>query len=186
MSSEHICAGFPFQAIDGHLRLWRLQSAVCDASVRPIEPDELGRLVDDCWLPFAGEMAELDDYNALVENPRPAAVDYRRERFDDDDAATFVADDGGDLIGYVALSRSEPAPVFDRGPTGEIGEVYVRPECRGEGVATALLDRAHEWAAARGCERTALSVNVANEAARSLYDGQGYDSRRLKLDRPIG
>jgi len=155
-----------------------------DVTVRPIAADEVEALVDDCWLPFAEEMAALDEYNALVDDPRPAAVAYRRERFEDDESATFVADDGG-LAGYVAVNVSESAPVFSRGPTGQIGEVYVRPEHRGKGVATALLDRAHEWAADQGCERTALSVNVDNDAARSLYAESGYAPRRLKLDRPL-
>ncbi len=152
--------------------------------IRRFAEEDIAALVDGLWLPFAREMADLDPYNALAENPRGDALAYRRERLSDDAAATFVADDGG-LVGYTAVSYADSPPVFARGPAASVEEVYVTPERRGEGVATALLSRVEGWARERGCERITLSVNVDNEAARGLYEDRGYGVRRLKMDRPL-
>ena len=151
--------------------------------IRRLVEEDVEPLVDDLWLPFAREMAALDAYNALADDLRADALAYRRER-PADDAATFVADDGG-LVGYTAVSYTEPPPVFARGPEASIEEVYVAPERRGEELATALLERAEAWARERGCERATLSVNADNDAARALYEDRGYGVRRLKMDRRL-
>ncbi|MCO8265631.1 GNAT family N-acetyltransferase [Haloferax sp. AB510] len=167
--------------------------------IRPLRADEVDALVDDLWLPFAEEMGDIDDYDALAEDAdvRAEALDYRTEQVDAEDTRTFVAvaaaeesasgpnPDEGSLAGYVTVVDSESPPVFARGSVAKVKDFYVAPATRGEGVGTALLERAHEWGRDRGCERTALSVHADNDAARSCYESMGYETRYLKLDRPL-
>lgn len=157
-----------------------------DARVRRLRGDEVGRLVEELWLPFAREMADLDEYNELVDPDlaRDHGLSYRREQLEDDDVRIWVAEREG-WLGYLRASVSSPPPVFDRGPTLAVGELYVVPGARGEGVADALMDRAADWGDERDCERVGLSVNAANDRARSFYDRRGFETRRLKLDRPL-
>ncbi|WP_148415150.1 GNAT family N-acetyltransferase [Haloferax sp. KTX1] len=170
--------------------------------IRPLRADEVEALVDDLWLPFADEMGDVDDYDALAEDvdARAEALDYRAERVDAEGVQTFVAvADGesaaesgpapdsaeGSLRGYVTVAASESPPVFARGSVAKVKDLYVASPARGEGVGTALLERAHEWGRDRGCERAALSVHADNDAARSCYESMGYETRYLKLDRPL-
>lgn len=163
-------------------------------TVRHVREDELGALVDDLWLPFAREMAELDPSNELADDVRDDAAAHRERQFADDDVATFVtAVDGGGgdgeevedvdggLAGYAVVERSESPPVFARGPAASVEEVDVRPDYRGMGVATDLMDRAEAWGAERGCERAVLGVNADNDAAQRLYESRGYEVRRHKM-----
>ncbi|RDZ63703.1 N-acetyltransferase [Haloferax sp. Atlit-12N] len=167
--------------------------------IRPLRADEVDALVDDLWLPFAEEMGDIDDYDALAEDAdvRAEALDYRTEQVEDEDTRTFVAVaaaegsvsgpdlDEGSLSGYVTVADSESPPVFARGSVAKVKDLYVAPAARGEGVGTALLERAHEWGRDRGCERVALSVHADNDAARACYESMGYETRYLKLDRPL-
>ena len=158
-----------------------------DVRVRPLREDsEVARLVEELWLPFAREMADLDGYNELVDErtAREHGLRYRHEGLADEDTRIWVAEHEG-WVGYVRASVSAPPPVFDRGPTLQVGELYVIPGARGEGVADELLDRAADWGAERDCERVGLSVNAGNDRARSFYERRGFESRRLKLDRPL-
>lgn len=159
-----------------------------DVRVRPLREDEaeVERLVEELWLPFAREMAEVDDYNELVGEgiAREHVLSYRYEQLADEDSRIWVAEREV-WLGYVRASVSAPPPVFDRGPTLRVGELYVAPEARGEGVADALLDRAADWGEEQECERIGLSVNAENDRARSFYERQGFETRRLKLDRPL-
>ena len=161
-----------------------------DTRVRPLRGDEVERLVEELWLPFAREMAALDDYNELVDGElaRDHGVSYRHEQLVDEDSRLWVAEGAGERggwLGYVRASISSPPPVFDRGSTLSVGELYVVPEARGEGVADALLDRAVDWGEERDCERVGLSVNAGNDRARAFYERCGFEPRRLKLDRPL-
>ena len=156
--------------------------------LREIREDELELLVTDCWLPFAEEMAELDDYNALSEHVRNGDLDgsvaYREKLFADEDQRTYVAVENG-LVGYTTAERTKTPPVFARGPAVNLGELYVAESHRNEGIASALIERVERWAGAVGAERVTLSVNADNEPAKSLYDRHGYEIRRHKLDKPI-
>lgn len=69
---------------------------------------------------------------------------------------------------YVSC-RSEP------GLAG-LGAMWVVPECRGNRVATALIDTALAWAADHGCQTMELSVTVGNDAARRLYEHAGFEA----------
>lgn len=159
-----------------------------DARVRPLREDEaeIERLAEELWLPFAREMADVDDYNELVdeETAREHGLSYRHEQLADEDSRVWVAERDG-WLGYVRASVSSPPPVFDRGRTLRVGELYVVPDARGEGVADALLAWAADWGEERDCERVGLSVNAENDRARAFYERHGFEARRLKLDRPL-
>ncbi|KTG29046.1 GNAT family N-acetyltransferase [Haloferax profundi] len=158
--------------------------------IRPVTDDDVPSLVDELWLPFADEMTDVDQYDALAEDVdvRADAVAYRQDQLADEDVQTFVAVDGdGDacLVGYTTIVYSESPPIFARGPVAKVKDLYVAPDARGEGLGTELLERAHEWGRERGCERAALSVHARNEAAQSCYESIGYETRYVKMDRPL-
>ncbi|SEL54827.1 GNAT family N-acetyltransferase [Haloferax larsenii] len=155
--------------------------------VRPLRPDEVPTFVDDLWLPFATEMGNLDEHDALAgdEYVRVNALAYRQAQLADEDVQTFVAEADGSQTGYTTVSYSESPPVFARGATAKVTELYVEPDARGSGLGTALLERAHEWGERRGCEHAALSVHARNETAQACYEAAGYETRYLKMDRQL-
>jgi ribosomal protein S18 acetylase RimI-like enzyme len=57
-------------------------------------------------------------------------------------------------------------------------DLFVAPEARRRGVATALIGFVEERARARGCLRVDLDTNEGNLAALALYDRLGYRYQR--------
>lgn len=154
-------------------------------TIRPLRADDIDALVEDLWLPFAEEMADVDEHDALAEEGvRENAVEYRREQFANDDRATFVAVDD-DLVGYVSIEHRTSAPVFARGDAGQVHGLYVVPDYRGTGLASRLFERAREWANECGCTRLSLDVHPDNEPARSVYREWGFEPVRERLVRPL-
>jgi GNAT superfamily N-acetyltransferase len=153
--------------------------------IRELRRDEIESLVFDCWLPFAEEMAALDEYNALAEDIEEDALTHRREQFENEDVVIYVAVENGHLVGYVSAEQSDTAPVLQRGMAVNVGELYVTESHRGDGIASALMEHAERWAAECDAERMTLSVNAANESAQALYSNRGYDVRRHKMDKTI-
>ena len=156
--------------------------------LRRLDESEVAEFVDDLYLPFAHEMADVDEYNALADEGqvREANVAYRRDQLAKRDTRIWVVEgDDGDLVGYTCASVKSSPPIFTRGATLSVAELYVVPDRRGEGLADALLDRAAAWGEERDCERLGLSVNAGNERARAFYERRGLEVRRLKLDRSL-
>lgn len=161
--------------------------------VRPLRAGEIPALHDGCWLPFAREMAELDDHDALADDEaelRDDNVAHKRERFVEDDSHTVVAipdrdgltaDDTPSFAGYASAEIGESPPVFARGDPVYVSELYVRPEYRGDGLAHRLLDAVEDWGRDCGCERAELHVHARNETAKRVYETRGYEVFQYKL-----
>jgi ribosomal protein S18 acetylase RimI-like enzyme len=79
----------------------------------------------------------------------------------------FVAEDDGRLVGF-ALARTTPATVV------RLTDLYVVPEARRQGVATALIRAVLAACGDRGMETVDLEVGAANSAARAAYHRFGF------------
>ncbi|MEB3210940.1 MAG: GNAT family N-acetyltransferase [Leptolyngbyaceae bacterium] len=63
--------------------------------------------------------------------------------------------------------------------------LYVTPHERHQGIGTALMRRAENWAAARGDRQIALQVFHDNEPAWALYHKLGYVPRSIWMAKPL-
>jgi ribosomal protein S18 acetylase RimI-like enzyme len=64
--------------------------------------------------------------------------------------------------------------------------LYVQPDHRRRGLATALLEIAHQWAEAEGHSQISLQVFSHNQAAQALYEKLGYQSEAILMKRGLG
>lgn len=85
-----------------------------------------------------------------------------------------AADDEGYVTGYVV---ADVTPNYGR-DLGHVKDVAVHPDRRGEGVGSALLERAIAVLAAEGAATVKLEVRVENDGARSLYETFGFEPLR--------
>ena len=63
-------------------------------------------------------------------------------------------------------------------PLGHVKDLAVRPECRRQGVATALLSRAIAVLSAAGAGSVKLEVRADNQGARRLYRQFDFEHRK--------
>jgi GNAT superfamily N-acetyltransferase len=95
---------------------------------------------------------------------------------------TFVvAYDGGTAVGCGGLRR-----IADDGDDVrfEVKHVFVLPEGRGRGVATAVMDVLEQAAAELGATSIVLDTNDALVAAGAMYRSRGYDRVPAFNDNP--
>ncbi len=79
----------------------------------------------------------------------------------------FVAEIDGELVGVLGMDLP-PYLVADLG-------MMVKDGFRGQGVGSALVERAIECARERGCHKVALQHWPHNTAARALYEKFGFE-----------
>jgi len=63
--------------------------------------------------------------------------------------------------------------------------LYVMPEYRRQGIGSALMRHAEDWARARGDRQLGLQVFYNNQAALSLYHKLGYQTQSLWMVKPL-
>ena len=71
------------------------------------------------------------------------------------------------MVGYACETV-----LFDE---GEIANVAVSPERRGQGLGKRLMDWLEERAKSLGAEKLFLEVRVSNAPALALYNGCGFE-----------
>ena len=108
---------------------------------------------------------------------REAPVDRvkRRSGFEADlrrdDANLFVGDDEGAIVGLLGIELTSYG-VADFG-------MMVAADRRGQGIGSALMAAAIEWARTAGAHKLSLQVWPHNEAARALYRKFGFEEEGL-------
>jgi len=141
--------------------------------------------VDALWIPaqraFATHMP-----HTLTEDLSEAGRAYRRDLLEDDDALTLLAREVDTRLGYATAKIETPPPIFEQECTCRIDELYVAPDHRRRGVATALLEAVEDWATAQDCARLTLVVAADNDPAITLYERSGFTVDELHMTAAVG
>ena len=134
----------------------------------PSDAEQLTRLADavsgepEGWLiSVAGEWRSAGDERRFLKAVR---------RYPH--AAVFVAEqEDGTLLGRLSIGR-DPHPASTH--VADVGLMVAR-DARRQGVGTALLQAAVEWAREAGVRKLELHVFPWNEGAIALYDAFGFE-----------
>lgn len=100
---------------------------------------------------------------------------WARPRLKDRSLVGFIAEDAsGSFLGSGAvwLQPSQPRPWWEGGTIPYLMSMYVRPEARGRGVASAIVRAAIAWSRAKGFPRIVLH---ASEMGRGVYARIGFE-----------
>jgi ribosomal protein S18 acetylase RimI-like enzyme len=124
--------------------------------------EELAMLFDE-YRAFYGETRSPERVLALVREQTVSG----KTRF-------FVAtkDSGEELAGFVHLIPSLNTLAIR--PIWYLEDLFVRPEARRSGIATALMEYAERFARETGAERLTLATAHDNASAQALYRKLGY------------
>jgi ribosomal protein S18 acetylase RimI-like enzyme len=100
------------------------------------------------------------------------------------DQHTFVAEQEGVVVGFVALGPSRD-PLVEPG-TGEVYAIYVDPDLWGRGIGSSLLAQAVEELRSRGHASATLWVLAANQPGQRFYERRGWAADGSTKTYPAG
>jgi ribosomal protein S18 acetylase RimI-like enzyme len=158
-------------------------SAPQPCRVRPAHPRELDRAAA-LWTLLLAHHAEAPGL-APARAPEEALRAYVSELAHARDAALFVADSAGALVGFAAVRAVRRPALFAETERGEIEALFVREEARRAGVGRALADAALRWIGARGLRRAALTVAAGNTEGQRFWRALGFVDAMDVLERAL-
>ena len=137
-------------------------------TIRRAEPGDAQALVE-----LAGEVGGEEgawllttaEWRSITEERR-----YLRAVRRHPDAAVFVAEAAGEVVGRLSVAR-DPHPASRH--VADLG-LMVAADARRRGVGWALLEQAVEWARPAGVRKLELHVFPHNEPAIRLYERFGF------------
>jgi GNAT superfamily N-acetyltransferase len=154
------------------------------ADTRGMSPDHIGTL-RVAAVAETGVVAELlDAFNREYHTPTPGSsvLTGRLSRLLADGRVIAVL--AGQPPIAVALLTLRPN-VWHEGPVALLDELYVVPALRGQGIGSALLDRAEAVARQRGAEVLEINVDGQDVDARRFYERHGYTNTEPGQDEPM-
>ena len=144
--------------------------------IRPARPEDAPALVElgasigrepEAWL------LNTDGWRSVAEERR-----YLRALRRHPDAAVFVADDDGTVVGRLSIARD---PHGASRHVADLG-LMVAAGSRRRGIGRALLEQAAAWARASGVLKLELHVFPWNEPAIRLYEQFGFEREGLRKE----
>ncbi len=109
---------------------------------------------------------------------------WAKEHLRSEDSCVLVAESSGELVGMiVGMIRMRP-PLFADRRYGFIGDIFVVPVMRDQGVGRELAEAALGWFRSRGLKRAELAVASVNSEAQGFWHhlGAGEHRRTMWMD----
>jgi ribosomal protein S18 acetylase RimI-like enzyme len=126
---------------------------------------------------YAREQQTQMSINALTEQFMEFARSGIAQAVEHPTACVMVAEDLSGpkpvMVGYTVGMIQEPPPIFEPEMYTFISDLYVAPEYRRQGVATALIERVRGWGWVKGITRLSLVLPTENPA-HGLYAKIGF------------
>ena len=145
------------------------------ATIRPYDASRDREALSACVI-------EQQDFHRSLESfwPEGRAIVDRYVKYLEDQSAAYdgcilLAEDGGDIVGFMSVVASTQADSPDDPATfAWIHDVFVKATHRRRGLARRLMAEAESFARAHGARQLRLGVLSSNASARALYQDLGY------------
>lgn len=150
------------------------------------------------WATDAGQLRdcviELQEFERKIDARMPGgeaiADDYIAEmlnRCRSCEGSVLVADDDGDIAGYVTVLNRVQSDDLDDGDIefGLVSDLLVRDAYRGRGLGRDLVQAAEAFAISNDVQWLRISVMAGNHGARELYSSMGYDEIYVELEKGL-
>lgn len=118
-------------------------------------------------------------------DPESGYASFLQWQMQEADVAIFVAEQDGEVVGYVYAGLEPQSWKELREACGFIHDVIVDATGRRTGIATALVEAAAAWLEERGAPRVMLWTAEPNDAAQRLFERLGFRRTMVEMTREL-
>jgi RimJ/RimL family protein N-acetyltransferase len=110
------------------------------------------------------------------------AADWYRKRINQSDGFAYVVEDNETVVGYAIGACSEPEAFREVDKIAEMETMFLKPEYRGEGIGSELMNEFKDWAEEKDVERLRVEASADNKGAIRFYRENGFKDYSLTLE----
>jgi len=111
----------------------------------------------------------------LAPKAEDAYRQYARFYIAQDDAAVFVAEHRGEVVGYCLAYPANNLPMFRPKQYGYLSDLVITQPWRRRGVGHALVEATRHWFHRHGIPHIQLQVYCRNSMGRAFWHKEGFD-----------
>ncbi|HME19638.1 MAG TPA: GNAT family N-acetyltransferase [Nitrososphaerales archaeon] len=153
--------------------------------MRPANLSEVERVVS-LWKEFMNDPSAIDEPIPAHEENAKKQVQLVEELIREDPRQVLVAEEGGELVGYMLYRRDQKTALEMKHKMSYIYDLYVRPGSRRQGVGGSLLQACLDDLRAAGPHQIRLNVWTRNENAIRLYRKMGFRDHLMVMRADTG
>lgn len=155
--------------------------------IREATEDDLVDVVD-LWEDLVEHHHIYSDHFRLSRKGRDLWEAYLEEKFSERSTMLIVAEENGDLVGFMLCLLDPSKPIFRERAVGVISDAYVVKNRRKKGVMKEMLAVALRWFDKNKIKTAEVSVLPANLEARTAWAQLGFKPfmirERISLEAP--
>jgi GNAT superfamily N-acetyltransferase len=152
--------------------------------VRRATPADLDALTA-LWIGITRHHEPLDPLYRLRPGAEAAVRELLRACLRDPDAAWFVGELDGEVVGMSAVRIDRAPPILLETERAEITDLGVLPDRRRRGLGRALAEAALAWVRERGVARVEARVVRGNREGCAFWRALGFAQRVEVLERRV-
>jgi L-amino acid N-acyltransferase YncA len=159
----------------------RIQIKIRDAT----EKDLKG--IVELWEMLVEQHRTYSDHFCLARGGKRKWARYLREKFTEASTKLIVAEEDGELVGFMMCLLSPQEPIFAEKATGVVSDAFVHRDRRKKGVMREMFRVALRWFDKNKMKSVEVSVAAANLEARAAWGQLGFKPflvrKRLQMDK---
>ena len=138
------------------------------------------------WELLVEQHRTYSDHFTLARDGRRKWARYLRQKFTEPSTKLIVAEENGELMGFMMCLLSPQDSIFVEKATGVVSDAFVRKDRRKKGVMKEMLRVALRWFDKNKMKSVEVSVAAANLEARAAWGQLGFKPflvrKRLQMD----
>ncbi len=154
--------------------------------IRDARIEDLGAVVE-LWDLLVDHHSTISPYFEPAKDSREKWSKYVAKKFSEKSTKLLVADEGGEIVGFMLCLLMPNKPIFKDKAVGVITDVYISENRRNRGITKEMLKAALKWFKKNRMQSVELSVAAANVEARSAWGQLGFKpyliQKRIDLDK---
>jgi ribosomal protein S18 acetylase RimI-like enzyme len=134
--------------------------------------------VANLWLALIGEHTACDRrYFTTYRSNYMRKIQFLEAALRDPQEQIWLARVDAEIVGYCSAYVSYVTGMYNAHIEATLGDIYVAPEHRAEGIGKLLLNQAKQWAQIMEANTLRLNVHSANSQAIAYYLKNGFEEK---------